>query len=499
MSVYDKYEVVVGLEVHAQLLTKSKAYSADANQYGEEPNTLVSPVTLGLPGALPVMNKKSVELAIRMGFATSCSIRTFNAFSRKNYFYADLPKGYQITQFDTPICNDGFIEIQVQGVKKKIEIERIHLEEDAGKSIHDIDPFHTLVDLNRAGVPLIEIVSRPDIRSSDEAHAYLTEIRKLVRYLDVCDGNMEEGSLRCDANISVRLKGASAFGQRVEVKNMNSIRNVKKAIEHEFIRQIDVIEAGGKIFQETRNFDAVTGTTSSMRTKELAHDYRYFPEPDLLPVVLTESYLQEVKSQMPALPSELKLKFQTEWNLSEYDATLLTEDKKLAEYMLALTDASSDPKASANWLLGPVKAWMNEYALEMNDFPIPVTRMSELIQIIKEGSTNFSVASTKIFPEMLQNIELHPLEIAKNLNLIQNRDEDSIKTWIEEVLQMYPGKVENCISLDTIVRVKNLTLVCISLSIQSLENWLSRFVLSGIYSVVDRQCNCRVVGICFFM
>lgn len=442
MSVYDKYEVVVGLEVHAQLLTKSKAYSADANQYGEEPNTLVSPVTLGLPGALPVMNKKSVELAIRMGFATSCSIRTFNAFSRKNYFYADLPKGYQITQFDTPICNDGFIEIQVQGVKKKIEIERIHLEEDAGKSIHDIDPFHTLVDLNRAGVPLIEIVSRPDIRSSDEAHAYLTEIRKLVRYLDVCDGNMEEGSLRCDANISVRLKGASAFGQRVEVKNMNSIRNVKKAIEHEFIRQIDVIEAGGKIFQETRNFDAVTGTTSSMRTKELAHDYRYFPEPDLLPVVLTESYLQEVKSQMPALPSELKLKFQTEWNLSEYDATLLTEDKKLAEYMLALTDASSDPKASANWLLGPVKAWMNEYALEMNDFPIPVTRMSELIQIIKEGSTNFSVASTKIFPEMLQNIELHPLEIAKNLNLIQNRDEDSIKTWIEEVLQMYPGKVE---------------------------------------------------------
>jgi aspartyl-tRNA(Asn)/glutamyl-tRNA(Gln) amidotransferase subunit B len=284
MSIYEKYEVIVGLEVHAQLMTKSKAYSTDANEYGASPNSLLSPITLGLPGTLPKLNKHSVELAVKIGLALNCGIREYNEFSRKNYFYADLPKGYQITQFDTPICNDGWVEIATVAGKKVIQLERIHLEEDAGKSIHDIDPFYTLIDLNRAGVPLIEIVSRPDLRSGEEAAAYLTEIRKLVRYLDICDGNMEEGSLRCDANISIRVKGTDVLNQRVEVKNMNSIRNVKRAIEYEFTRQVEAVEKGEKIVMETRNFDALTGTTSSMRSKEMAHDYRYFPEPDLLPI-----------------------------------------------------------------------------------------------------------------------------------------------------------------------------------------------------------------------
>ena len=441
MSVYDKYEVVVGLEVHAQLLTKSKAYSSDANEFGASPNSLLSPVTLGMPGALPTLNKKSIELAVKSGLALDCDIREYNEFSRKNYFYADLPKGYQITQFDTPICSDGFVVIQMPEGRKTIRLERIHLEEDAGKSIHDIDPFFTLVDLNRAGVPLIEIVSKPDLRSSDEAYAYLTEIRKLVRYLDICDGNMEEGSLRCDANISIRLKGADVLNQSVEVKNMNSIRNVKRAIEYEFSRQVDAVEKGEKILMETRNFDAVTGTTSSMRSKEMAHDYRYFPEPDLLPVIVSESLIEKIRSEMPALPNELKHKFHTEFGLSEYDASILTEDKYVSDYFAQIIAHTSDYKAAANWIIGPIKSYVNEHAIAFESFPLKADKIAELIVLIEKGITNFSVASNKLLPALLANMDKSAMQLAEELNLVQSSNSDEIEKYIDLVLQEYPEKV----------------------------------------------------------
>jgi aspartyl-tRNA(Asn)/glutamyl-tRNA(Gln) amidotransferase subunit B len=441
MSIYEKYEVVVGLEVHAQLMTKSKAYSSDANEYGASPNSLLSPITLGLPGTLPKLNKHSVELAVKIGLALNCSIRAYNEFSRKNYFYADLPKGYQITQFDTPICNDGWVEIATVAGKKVIHLERIHLEEDAGKSIHDIDPFYTLIDLNRAGVPLIEIVSRPDLRSGEEAAAYLTEIRKLVRYLDICDGNMEEGSLRCDANISIRLKGTDVLNQRVEVKNMNSIRNVKRAIEYEFMRQVEAVEKGEKIVMETRNFDALTGTTSSMRSKEMAHDYRYFPEPDLLPIHVSEVFIENIRSAMPALPNELKEKFQQEYGLSEYDASILTEDKYVSDYFGQIIQFTTDYKAAANWIIGPVKSYVNEKAIQFEAFPLPAAKVAELILLIEKGITNFSIASNKLFPALLQHPEKLAMQLAEEMNVIQSSDEDEIAKFIDEVLEEYAAKV----------------------------------------------------------
>ena len=441
MSIYDKYEVVVGLEVHAQLLTKSKAYSSDTNEFGASPNSLLSPVTLGMPGALPKLNKKSIELAVKMGLALECGIREYNEFSRKNYFYADLPKGYQITQFDTPICTDGLVMIQMPEGRKAIRLERIHLEEDAGKSIHDIDPFFTLVDLNRAGVPLIEIVSRPDLRSSDEAYAFLTEIRKLVRYLDICDGNMEEGSLRCDANISIRIKGQDVLNQRVEVKNMNSIRNVKRAIEYEFTRQVDAVEKGEKIHMETRNFDAVSGTTSSMRSKEMAHDYRYFPEPDLLPIIVNETFINKLRSEMPALPNELKHKFQHEFGLSEYDAAILTEDKFVSDYFSKIIAHTKDYKAAANWISGPVKSYVNENAIPFESFPLSADKIAELIILIENGVTNFSIASNKLFPVLLNESNKSAMQIAEELNLVQSSDGDEIGKYIDMVLNEYPEKV----------------------------------------------------------
>jgi aspartyl-tRNA(Asn)/glutamyl-tRNA(Gln) amidotransferase subunit B len=336
MSVYDSYELVVGLEVHAQLSTFSKAYAEDINEYGALPNTHLSPLTLGLPGTLPVVNQKVVEYAIKMGIATHCTINRFNGYARKNYFYADLPKGYQVTQDQTPICTKGNIKVTVNGEVKTIGITRIHMEEDAGKSMHDQDVHYSLVDLNRAGVPLIEIVSEPDIRSSEEAALYLMEIRKLLRYLEICDGNMEEGSMRCDANISVRKKGATEFGKRCEVKNLNSFRNVQRAIEYEFKRQIDVIEAGGSIQQNTLNFNALTGETSILRTKEMANDYRYFPEPDIPPVILTEGYINGIKAALPMLPEQLLKKFTQEFALPEVDAKILIENKELLHYFESL-------------------------------------------------------------------------------------------------------------------------------------------------------------------
>ncbi|HXC04823.1 MAG TPA: Asp-tRNA(Asn)/Glu-tRNA(Gln) amidotransferase subunit GatB, partial [Bacteroidia bacterium] len=365
MSIYQKYQAVIGLEVHIQLLTQSKAYSSDRAEYGGIPNTHVSPVTLGHPGTLPKANKKVIEYALKLGLALNCDITEVNQYARKNYFYADLPKGYQITQDKTPICRGGHITIRDQeGKEKNIRLTRIHMEEDAGKSIHDQDPFDTLIDLNRAGTALLEIVSEPELRSAEEAYNYLSEVRKLVRHLEICDGNMEEGSLRCDANVSVMLVGSNTYGRRVEVKNMNSIRNVKLAIEHEIIRHIDLIEAGGIVDQDTRSFDAAKGSTFSLRSKEMANDYRYFPEPDLPPVIIHADAIARVKASMPPLPEHLFRKYKNELGLSDYDAYFLTETKGIALYFESLVSLTKNYKAAANWMMGAIKNFLNEEAMD---------------------------------------------------------------------------------------------------------------------------------------
>jgi aspartyl-tRNA(Asn)/glutamyl-tRNA(Gln) amidotransferase subunit B len=441
-DIRQKYTAVIGLEVHAQMLTKTKAYSNDVNEYGATPNTNVSVITLGHPGTLPMMNKKTIEYAIKLGLACESTIAEDQYFARKNYFYPDLPKGYQITQDTTPICTGGMIVINdVEGNEKEIGITRIHMEEDAGKSIHDVDIYDTLVDLNRAGVPLLEIVSEPDLRSSEEAYAYLTEVRKLVRYLDICDGNMEEGSLRCDANISVMLNGSDTFGTKVEVKNMNSIRNVQKAIEFEISRQIEAIENGETIAQETRSFDALKGNTISMRSKEAANDYRYFPEPDLQPLKVEVEQINAVKAEMPALPRELFKKYTKELGLSDYDAYNLTDSKDIALFYESLISLTSNFKAAANWIMGDIKSYLNQNGLEIHDFPISPEKIIELINIIDEGKISSSVASQKIFPAMLDEPATSPLALAEKMNVIQDSNEDSILTFIEEVIKQHPDEV----------------------------------------------------------
>lgn len=439
----NKYEAVIGLEVHAQMLTKSKAYSNDINEYGAQPNTNVSVVTLAHPGTLPMMNKKTIEYAIRLGLACNSDIAENQYFARKNYFYPDLPKGYQITQDKTPICTGGEIIIKDDnGNDKMIGLTRIHMEEDAGKSIHDVDVFDTLVDLNRAGVPLLEIVSEPHIKTSQEAYSYLTEVRKLVRYLDICDGNMEEGSLRCDANISVMLKGSKVFGTKVEVKNMNSIRNVQRAIEFEISRQIEAIEKGEAIAQETRSFDALKGITISMRSKEAANDYRYFPEPDLQPIYVGKEQVEVVKNEMPPLPRELFLKYTKELGLSDYDAYVLTDSKEIALYYEEVIAHTKNYKAAANWIMGDVKSYINHRGLEITDFPVEPKQIAALIQLIEDGKISTSVASQKVFPELTENPSEPPLSIAERLNVIQDSNEDSIKEYILKVIELNPNEVE---------------------------------------------------------
>lgn len=442
-SIRDKYEVVIGLEVHVQMLTKSKAYSNDVNEYGSAPNTNVSVITLGHPGTLPKMNKQTIISAIKLGVSCGCHIADHQYFARKNYFYPDLPKGYQITQDKTPICTGGAIIIKDdQGNEKSVGLTRIHMEEDAGKSIHDVDLYDTLVDLNRAGVPLLEIVSEPEIKSSQEAYNYVTEVRKLVRYLDICDGNMEEGSMRCDANISVNLLGAKEFGTKVEVKNMNSIRNVQRAIEFEITRQIEALENGETLYQETRAFDALKGITISMRSKEAANDYRYFPEPDLQPIFVSQEQINKVKSEMPPLPRELFLKYSKELGLSDYDAYILTDTKEIALYYEDVIKHNSNYKVAANWVMGEVKSFLNQHGLDINQFPIPAIQIAKLISLIEAGKISSTVASQKIFPLMIENPGEEPLAIAERLNLIQESNESSIKAYIEEVISKNPNEVE---------------------------------------------------------
>jgi len=437
-----RYEVVIGLEVHAQLLTETKAYSADLNAYGSAPNTNISAITLGHPGTLPVMNRKTIDFAIRLGLACGCQIAPNQHFARKNYFYPDLPKGYQITQDTTPICTGGQILIRTEdGQHKLIGLTRIHMEEDAGKSIHDVDVFDTLVDLNRAGTPLLEIVSEPDLRSSTEAYNYLTEVRKLLRYLDICDGNMEEGSMRCDANVSVRLVGAKDFGTKVEVKNMNSIRNVQRAIEFEVNRQIEALENGQTLVQETRGFDALKGITISMRTKEAANDYRYFPEPDLPPIHVGTEHIAHIAAKMPALPNALFERYTKTYGLSEYDAYNITDQKGLALYYEGLISHTKNYKAAANWLMGEIKSYLNEQGIDITAFPLAPGRIAALIDLIDAGKISNSIAAQRVFPELFKS-EQSPLEIAEALNLLQSSDSNVIEGFIAEVIRRNPNEVE---------------------------------------------------------
>lgn len=439
----NEYEVVIGLEVHAQLSTFSKAYASDSAEFGASPNNHVSVITLGHPGTLPLVNEKVIDFAIKMGLATGCSIREYNEYARKNYFYADLPKGYQITQDKTPICFDGKINITLKnGEVKMIGITRIHMEEDAGKSMHDQDMYDSLIDLNRAGVPLIEIVSEPDFRSSEEAYQYLTEIRKLLRYLEICDGNMEEGSMRCDANISVRKKGDPKLGNRCEVKNLNSIRNVQRAIDYEAHRQISVIESGGFIDQNTLNFDAVSGTTSVLRSKEMANDYRYFPEPDLQPVIVTEQMIENVRNEMPMLPEALVKLYTGKFGLSDYDAGNIADQKELAAYFDRIVMHTHNYKAAANWLMGPIKSYLNEKAIDISSFILQPIKIAQIIDLIDEGKVSQSMATQKLFDLIIQHPEQSPLSIAENNQLILENNTDELNSFITSVFARFPEKVE---------------------------------------------------------
>jgi aspartyl-tRNA(Asn)/glutamyl-tRNA(Gln) amidotransferase subunit B len=441
-TIYDKYEVVIGLEVHAQLNTQTKIFAADEASFGAAPNTHISAITLGLPGVLPKFNGAVLEKAIRLGLALNCNITPENHFARKNYFYADLPKGYQITQDKTPICTGGHVDIKLKdGSEKRINLTRIHMEEDAGKSLHDIDPFETLIDLNRAGTPLLGIVTEPDFTCSDEAYVYLTEVKKLVRYLDICDGNMEEGSLRCDANVSVMLKDAKEYGKKVEVKNMNSFRNVQRAIDFEIKRQIDLLESGGDIAGETRSFNATDGSTFALRSKENANDYRYFPEPDLQPVFITQEYINTVKAHMPELPNDLLKKFTKEFGLSEYDALNLTDLKGLALYFNELVTYTKNYKAAANWMMGSIKSYLNENAIAIEQFHVTPKTIADLIALIDEGKISNATATQKLFPELMLNPTEAPLSIAQRLDIIQSNDTGALQELVDQALAKYPEKI----------------------------------------------------------
>ena len=437
----DKYEAVIGLEVHTQLLTKSKLFCGDSTQFGNPPNTNVSAVSLAHPGTLPVMNEKAVELAIKLGLAFNCDIVRNNFFARKNYFYPDLPKGYQVSQHTTPVCKNGFIPITVNGQERQILLNRIHLEEDAGKSVHDLDERFSCIDLNRAGVPLLEIVSEPDMYTSEEAFAYVTEIRKMVRHLDICDGNMEEGSMRCDANISVRLQGEKELGTKVEVKNLNSIRNVKKAIDYEINRLVAILEKGEEVKQETRSFDANNGTTFSLRSKEEANDYRYFPEPDLPPFLITEEQIESVRASMPEFPAEVEKRLIKEYSLSDEAAKVIAGERQTVSWFTDLVQHTLNFKAASNWMIGPVKSFLNEKDIEIEDFSISPIVMAKLVDLVEEGKVSFGIAAAKIFPVLIDAPDRDPLSIAKELNLIQVKNDDTLQQWVDEVLAAMPEKV----------------------------------------------------------
>ena len=428
--------------MHVQLQTKSKLFCGDDASFGAEPNTHISPITLAHPGTLPKMNEQAIEYAIKLGISLNCTMEQDNYFARKNYFYPDLPKGYQVSQHTTPICKNGNVHIKTDKVDKRILLNRIHIEEDAGKSIHDVNDDFTSIDLNRAGVPLLEIVSEPDLRSAEEAFAYITQLRKLVRWLGICDGNMEEGSMRCDANVSIRLKGEKKLCTRVEIKNLNSIRHVKKAIEYEAARLKSLVENGEKIIQETRSYDEDKNITFSIRSKEEADDYRYLPEPDLCPFHISDSFLQKVKEGMPPSPDELKKKYINILLLPEYDASFICEDRDQVNYFEALIIHTSNFKAAANWMMGPLRNYINQAQIPFIEFPLNPEKIAHLIKLVDENKINFSNASTKIFHSLIENPGSDVLQLAGKMNLLQDSDIPSIEAWIEEVMYKMPEKVK---------------------------------------------------------
>ena len=439
----EKYEPVIGIEIHAQLKTKSKAYCGDLNEYGHIPNSLTSAVSLGHPGTLPKFNAEVLNHAIKLGLACKCDVTEEMHFDRKNYFYADLPKGYQITQDKTPVCRNGSVLIRLQnGTKKEVELTRIHMEEDSGKSTHDLDPLNTLIDLNRAGVPLLEIVTEPVLKSSEEAYQYVTEIRKLLRYLDICDGNMEEGSMRCDVNVSIMPKGSHQFGKRVEIKNLNSIRNVQRSIDFEICRHASLLEEKKKVEVETRTYDAPSGKTIAMRKKEAAHDYRYFPEPDLNPIKITKDQLSEIQKEMPPLPNDLYDKFTTKFNLSSYDTLVLLEQKEIALYFLDILNFTTNYKSAANWVMVNIKSHLNQQAKTINELELKPAYIGELIKLIDENKISHSLASQKVFPKMIEHPAESPSSIAEKYNWISQSNEDDLSTVIVQIFKDNPEETK---------------------------------------------------------
>lgn len=439
-----KYEAVIGLEVHAQLLTDTKIFCGCSTKFGAAPNTNVCPICLGHPGVLPVLNKKVVEFTVLMGLATNCRINRKSIFARKHYFYPDLPKNYQISQYEEPICEHGYITIELKdGTRKNIGITRIHMEEDAGKSIHD-QGFDTLIDLNRTGTPLMEIVSEPDIRTPEEAYLYLTKLKQILTYLKICDGNMEEGSLRCDANISVRLKGETKFGTKTEVKNMNSFRNVERALAFEIERQIDLLEDGKEVVQQTLLWDADANIAYPMRSKEEAHDYRYFPEPDLMPVIVTEEWKNEILKTMPELPDARKERFINQYNLPAYDAEILTSSRELADYYEKILNVTNDYKSASNWVMTEVLKVINDEKISINEFQISPENLGKLILLINNKTISGKIAK-EVFPEMLKTNK-DPEEIVKEKNLIQITDTTEIENAIDKILTQNQKQVEEYLS-----------------------------------------------------
>lgn len=437
-----KYEVVIGLEVHAQLKTKTKIFCSCPINFGAEPNTNVCPVCLGMPGVLPVLNKQVVIYAIKTGLALNCEIAKHCKFDRKQYFYPDLPKNYQISQYDQPICKNGYLEVN----GKKIGIERIHMEEDAGKLVHaGSDRLHgsdySLVDFNRTGTPLLEIVSKPDIRSAEEAKDYAQLLRSILRYIDVCDGNLEEGSMRCDVNVSLRPEGSKTLGTRCEIKNVNSFRSLIRAIYTEIERQTEVLDSGGKIIQETRLFDENSGKTISMRSKEEAHDYRYFPEPDLVPIEVDDSWIKEIKEIIPELPYEKRIRYPNDYGLNPDDIKLLIEDRNTAEFYEATVRMGANPKKAANWLIGPITAYLNEYKTDILNCHLTPKQLADLLGLIEKGLINDSIAKKEILEELLTK-GTDPEEIIKQKGLAQISDEGEIKKLVKEVLDNNPDQVK---------------------------------------------------------
>lgn len=434
-----EYEAVIGLEIHAQLKTKSKIFSSSSTKFGSPPNSQVNPLCLGMPGVLPVLNTKALELAVKAALATNCEIQLTSRFARKNYFYPDLPKGYQISQYEEPFSVNGFLDVEVEGKTKRIRIKRIHLEEDAGKLIHDDSPVDSFLDLNRAGTPLIEIVTEPDIRSSEEAVSYVRQIRSIMRYIEVCDGNMEQGSMRCDANISVKQKGSDKLGTKTEIKNLNSFRFIQKAIDYEAKRQAELIENREYIIQETRLFDPEKGKTFSMRTKEDAHDYRYFPDPDLPPVVLEESWVESLRKSLPELPDHRLKRFLSDYELSLNDAKLLTSSKGLADYFERCLESFDKPKELSHWI---VTEMLREIDSEGNidEYPVTPEMLAELLNLIQDGTINRKIAK-EIFPEMIAE-KKRAKDLIKQEGIRQMSDTSEIEVFVQKVLDDNHKEVE---------------------------------------------------------